>query len=118
MLANIFLAGIGGFIGSTFRYVLSACIQNMSSPSSLPYGTLGVNISGCLVIGFLGGYIEHRDFLSPEIRTFLLVGVLGGFTTFSTFGYGQLVIAFSNVMLQILLGLGAVWVGYMLSDLP
>ena len=91
---------------------------------SLPAGTLTVNILGCLFIGLLGGLSESRNLLSQEARALLLIGVLGGFTTFSTFGYetvqllrdGQSLAAFSNIGLQVCLGLAAVWIGYSISQ--
>jgi CrcB protein len=82
-----------------------------------------VNILGCLLIGLLGGISETKQIFSPEIRAMLLVGFLGGFTTFSAFGYdlftvlrdGQVTSAMTNLFLHILLGLGSVWVGFSIS---
>ena len=84
-----------------------------------------VNMVGCLLIGLLAGLTESRNLLGPETRALILVGVLGGFTTFSTFGYetiqllrdGESLAAFSNVGLQICLGLVAVWIGYSASQM-
>jgi CrcB protein len=84
-----------------------------------PYGTLVVNVLGCLVIGFLAGLAETRAAFTPETRLFLFVGVLGGFTTFSSFALETLslardtqqVAALINIGLQLTLGLLAVWIG-------
>ena len=83
----ILLVGIGGFFGAVMRYLVTEWFQDIFRASSLPYGTITVNITGCLLIGLLAGLSENRNLLSPETRALLLVGVLGGFTTFSAFSY-------------------------------
>ena len=123
MVAIVLLVGSGGFVGSVLRYLAGLLVQHLSGGSAFPYGTLAVNVLGCLLIGFLNGLTEGRQVFSPETRGLIFIGLLGGFTTFSSFGYetialardGQVVGAFSNVALQLALGLGAVWVGYRLS---
>ena len=120
----ILLVGIGGFFGAVMRYLVTEWFQDIFRAFSLPYGTITVNITGCLLIGLLAGLSENRNLLSPETRALLLVGVLGGFTTFSAFSYetvellkaGESIAAFSNVGLQVCLGLAAVWVGYSTSQ--
>jgi CrcB protein len=72
------------------------------------------------LIGFITGLAEVRNLLSPELRVFLLIGLLGGFTTFSTFGYetiallrdGAFLTAVANVLVQVIMGLSAVWIGF------
>ena len=121
----IVLVGVGGFAGAVLRYLISDWVNGIFHTLSLPYGTLTVNITGWLLIGILAGLSEHRNLLGPETRTLLLVGVLGGFTTFSTFGNetvdllkdGKSIAAFSNVALHVCLGLVAVWVGYSAAEL-
>ena len=121
----ILLVGIGGFIGAVMRYLVTDWVQDIFRAFSLPYGTITVNITGCLLIGLLAGLSENRNLLGPETRALLLIGVLGGFTTFSTFSYetlellraGESMAAFSNVGLQVCLGLAAVWVGYFASQI-
>ncbi len=120
---KIIAVGLGGCIGAVLRYLVSGWTQGMSGNSTFPVGTLAVNAAGCLVIGYLGGLSDNAGALSAMLRLFLLVGVLGGFTTFSTFGYetmalvrdGQLAGAMVNVFLQVGIGLGAAWGGYALS---
>lgn len=121
------LVGIGGFLGSVLRYGASGLIQRMAPAGSLfPLGTLGVNALGSFFIGLLGGLAESRGILGPEARLFLLVGLFGGFTTFSTFSYetlqllrgGQWGLAGLNMAAQLLLGLAAVWLGWGLGRLP
>ena len=121
----IVLVGIGGFIGAVLRYLISDWVNEIFQTLSVPYGTLTVNITGCLLIGILAGLSENRNLLGPETRALLVVGVVGGFTTFSTFGNetvellkdGKSIAAFSNVALHVCLGLVAVWVGYSAAEL-
>jgi CrcB protein len=85
----------------------------------LPFGTLVVNVVGCFLIGFLSGLAEARSVFGPEVRLFLFIGVLGGFTTFSSFAYETFALArdtenlaaAANIFAQVILGLIAVWVG-------
>jgi CrcB protein len=117
--------GAGGFIGSVLRYWVSGIIQQSASNPSFPYGTLVVNLAGCLVIGFLSQLAEARGVFTPEARAFVFVGILGGFTTFSTFGNesmnfmrdGQTLPALWNIGAHVFLGLAAVWLGRSLAYL-
>jgi fluoride exporter len=119
-LGQVFLVGVGGFLGSAARFVLSGLVHRFLPLSTFPYGTLAVNVLGCLVIGFLGGMMELRQVLGPSHRLFLLIGVLGGFTTFSTFAYetlglihgAQFAKSAVNVAAQVVLGMAAAWAGY------
>src|SRR2546423_13973680 len=81
----MFLAGVGGFIGSILPYSVSGFVQNLTRSIDFPYGTLAVNLIGCLAIGFLSQLAETRGFFTAETRTLVFIGVLGGFTTFSAF---------------------------------
>jgi CrcB protein len=84
MVKSIMIVGLGGFIGTVARFLISRYFQvNLISVS--PWSTLFVNIAGCLLIGIIYGISEKGEFMSPEIRLFLTVGICGGFTTFSTF---------------------------------
>jgi len=85
--------------------------------AALPYGTCAVNIIGCLAIGCLAGLTDFRQLLGPSQRVFLMIGVLGGFTTFAyeTFELAQdreLARAFANVAAQVVVGFGAAALGY------
>jgi len=82
---ELVLVGIGGFIGAILRYVLSSVIQN--DGSVFPAGTLLVNFLGTLLLGMVVYSAELVSFITPEIRIFLTIGVLGAFTTMSTFGH-------------------------------
>jgi CrcB protein len=122
-LSQSLLVGAGGFVGAALRFGVSGGVQRLAGFSSFPYGTLAVNVLGCLAIGLLSGLAESRQVLTPEARLLILIGLLGSFTTFSTFGYetltllrdGVLLRAAANVALQIGLGLGAAWAGLALS---
>ena len=85
-MGKLFLAGIGGFIGSTLRYAVGGLVQNWSHSIYFSYGTLAVNLIGCLAIGFFSQLAETRGVFTAELRTLIFIGVLGGFTTFSAFG--------------------------------
>ena len=123
MMMKLLLIGSGGFIGSVLRYLVSGSAQTASQSIAFPYGTLAVNVIGCFLIGFLSELAQSRSLFSPDTRAFLIVGILGGFTTFSAFGNetmnllrdGEQALAMMNVSAQILLGLGAVWLGYTLA---
>ena len=116
-MGKLFLAGIGGFIGSSLRYAVTGYVQTWSRSIDFPYGTLAVNLIGCFLIGFLSQLAESRGVLTAESRTFVFIGILGGFTTFSAFGNetmnlwreGENLLAMANVAAHLLLGLGAVW---------
>ena len=84
MFKLILIIGTGSFIGGVSRFLASRYIQN-TVISGFPYGTLFVNVLGCLLIGIFYGMSERGNFMSAEMRPFLTVGFCGGFTTFSTF---------------------------------
>ena len=117
------LVGSGGFLGALCRYGLSGLVHRQAPLTTFPYGTLTVNLLGCLLIGLLAGLVESRQLFAPEFRTFALIGLLGGFTTFSTFGFetfamlrdAEHVRALANIGLHVVLGLALVWVGYGLA---
>jgi len=121
----ILLVGSGGFLGSVLRYLISAWLFRLLDRPWFPVGTLAVNLLGCLAIGFLGGVAEQRRIFDPELRLFVFVGILGGFTTFSAFAYettalvhdAHLSAALLNIGLQVLVGLFAVWLGGLMARL-
>jgi CrcB protein len=111
--------GCGGFIGAVLRYLVSGLVQNLSGSIRFPFGTLAVNVIGCLFIGLLVYLVETRSMLSVTVRMFVFIGLLGSFTTFSTFGNETLellrdsktTLALLNAGAQLILGLAAVWLG-------
>ena len=122
-LISALVVGLGGFLGALARYGLSGLVQRQVPGTAFPYGTLVVNLVGCLAIGVIVGLVETRQLFGAEFRRFALVGILGGFTTFSTFGYetfamlreAEYLRAILNVGVQVLLGLALVWLGYNLA---
>jgi len=109
--------GIGGFIGAILRYSISNWVNTLSS-SNFPYGTLTVNMIGSFFIGFLFLYFQQIN-LSPYQKFLLITGLLGALTTFSTFSLDTVLLmqqeqymkAFSNVLLNVVLSIGATFLG-------
>lgn len=112
-MLRLLIIGSGGFIGSVSRFLLGTLVQGRFGGSSFPTGTLAVNALGCLLIGLVAQLSESRGLFGDYARSFLVIGVLGGFTTFSAFGNetagmlrdGQVGLAALNVLAQIALGL-------------
>ena len=121
-ILQMLVVGAGGFLGSILRYIISGLSYRFIPHASFPYGTLVVNVLGCFFIGLLSGLAESRQIFSPNFRLFVMLGFLGGFTTFSTFGYEtyalmrdmESVRATVNICLHIALGLMAVLFGQMM----
>jgi CrcB protein len=117
--------GAGGFLGSVLRFAIGGAIQRAFPMSGFPLGILAVNVLGCGVIGVLSGLAESRDLVSAELRLFVVVGLLGGFTTYSTFANDGVMMlrdhafgeALATVALHIILGFAAVWLGHRLTNL-
>ena len=116
---NLLLVGSGGAIGAMARYLVGGWVLHHTIQERLPWGTLAVNLLGCLAIGLLAGAAERFEILAPDARLFLITGVLGGFTTFSAFGYdtmyllrrGEALVAAGYVGASVGLGIAAVWLG-------
>ncbi|MBD48596.1 MAG: fluoride efflux transporter CrcB [Dehalococcoidia bacterium] len=123
MLTVIFI-GIGGFLGSIFRYGLTKWVDELTKHQSFPSGTVAVNVLGCLVIGVAIAFFESRQILNSNLRSLIIIGILGGFTTFSTFSLqnfelmknGESLAALANIGLSVCLGLTAVYVGYSITS--
>jgi CrcB protein len=123
MIGKLLWVGFGGFAGAVMRYLASGWVQQASGSVTFPWGTLAVNAAGCLAIGALSYLADTRGILHPEARLFLIVGVLGGFTTFSAFGNetmnllrdGENLLAGANVGASVLLCLASVWAGRVIA---
>jgi CrcB protein len=117
-MLRLVLIFAGGGCGSVLRYFVGGWGQKLTA-GSFPLGTLIVNILGCLLIGFLATLFNGPVLIRNEYRLAIIVGVLGGFTTFSSFSWetitlandGQFVLALANVLVSITLGLAAAWLG-------
>ncbi len=123
MLIRLSIIGAGGFLGAILRYLVSGWIQDRSGLFLFPIGTMGVNLIGCFFIGLLTMLVESRLLLSQEMRFFLLIGLLGAFTTFSTFGNetlnlireGRMGLAVVNSGVHVVAGVLMVWLGRILA---
>ena len=112
---QLLIVALGGAIGSVIRYKLGGFALHHTQSWDFPVSTFGVNVAGCFAIGILAALVEHHDLFSPSMRLLLFTGLLGGFTTFSAFGYesifllrrGLLSIAAGYVILSVAGGLFA-----------
>lgn len=117
------LIAAGGAFGSVMRYAVHGWVQR-TTKSDFPWGTLAVNVVGCALIGFLAAALAGSRPIREEYRLAIVVGILGGFTTFSAFGWEtfslandrQFAFAALNVILSCALGLTAVWIGYRVAE--
>ncbi len=124
-MVKVILVGLGGFAGSILRYLVSGYVQQLAKDSGFPFGTVVVNLAGCLAIGFLAQLAERHGYLTPEARLLVFMGFLGGFTTFSTFASetmnllraGEILAGLVNLNVHLVLGLAAVWLGRSLAYL-
>ena len=116
------LAGMGGAIGSIGRILMTDLVSRCLG-EEFPFGTMAVNITGSLLMGVLAGFGETEPgklLFSPGARSFLMIGILGGYTTFSSFSLqtfvlleqGNMAGAFLNVFLSVLLCVTGIWIGY------
>lgn len=123
--ATLLAVALGGALGALGRYVLSTCLQTRLQSWTgvgFPWGTLGVNLLGCLLLGVLFALVQRQD-LSGELQALLAVGVLGSFTTFSTFSLETVELlqdgdwgkAAAYVVVSLLLGIAAVAAGMALA---
>ena len=121
---QIFIVAIGGAIGSVLRYKLGGFALHHTQSWNFPVSTFSINLAGCFAIGILAASVEHHDLFSSSTRLLLFTGLLGGFTTFSAFGYesvfllrrGLVSIAAGYVILSVAGGLLAVVLGMKLID--
>jgi CrcB protein len=122
-MLQIVLVGVGSLVGGVLRFGLSTWVHRVLDNPWFPYGTLVVNGLGCFLIGFLAALAESRAVFTSEVRLFIFVGILGGFTTFSSFALetlslardSQSAAALANIGLQLTLGLVAVWIGNVMA---
>lgn len=124
MIKNLLFVGLGGGLGSILRYLCQKWVYQVY-PHPFPWGTFTVNIVGCLLIGMLFAVAERTSLLTPQLRLFLITGLCGGFTTFSTFAQenvqlirnNDLTYFFLYTVLSIVLGIAAVFAGIALIKL-
>jgi CrcB protein len=121
MLNQILLAGAGGFVGAATRFALGHWITARTVPrTDFPFATFSINVTGCLIIGILWAIHMHHVSVPKHWQILIFTGVLGGFTTFSTFGWETLTLIQSGnlrnaaiyALGSMIFGLVAVWIGY------
>jgi len=118
-MTRLLFIGAGGFLGSVARYLVSGGVQAAMHSETFPYGTLAVNVVGCFVIGAVSYLSESHGAFTADARAFIVVGVLGGFTTFSAFGNetinllrdSEAWLAWANVVANVAFCLASVWAG-------
>ena len=124
-MGAVLIVGLGGFVGAVVRYlaVLGVGRWTWSATFPVPVGVLLVNLAGCLLIGMLKGLADAQEWFTPRLTLLVFTGVLGSFTTFSTFGLETVELlqarawlsALSYVGLSVVLGVVLVWFGYKIS---
>jgi fluoride exporter len=119
-MKSLLIVALGGAAGSVARFKLSGWILHHTMTWRFPAGTFAVNVLGCLIAGLLAGLVTKHEMFTADARLLLFTGVLGGFTTFSAFGLetmyllkrGELAVAVANVLLSVVAGLVALWIGF------
>ncbi|MEE3232907.1 MAG: fluoride efflux transporter CrcB [Candidatus Latescibacterota bacterium] len=125
-MLEIFVVGGGGFIGSILRYLVTKTVQNNFPATQFPYSVMLANLLGCFLIGLLSGLSLERIPLTPNLRLFFFVGILGGFTTFSSFSLDAynmlntndlsiLIFALLHILAHVILGITAVYLGLLIG---
>jgi len=123
--ARTVAVALGGAIGAVGRFWVTGWVTRLARDSVFPWGTLTVNVVGALVLGlFLGATTVGRFAVSPNMRAFVAIGVLGALTTFSTFAYetleafrlGDIRVALLNIGMSVGLALAACWLGLVLGQ--
>ncbi len=120
-MLSFFYVALGGAVGAVLRYAVSGWTYHFSS-GVFPWGTLAVNLIGSLIIGFLWG-VSDVGVVSQNMRLFLFIGIIGSFTTFSTFSLesfsllrdGEYVLLMFNILFSVVLGIGLVFAGYLFA---
>jgi CrcB protein len=123
-MQRLLLIGLAGLLGTLARYGTSGFVAKRFG-ESFPTGTLVVNVVGCFLAGFLFYVMQERFLVNELVRTSIMIGFLGGFTTFSSFGLqtftllrdGEILLAAANVIVSNVAGLLTVWLGYSLARL-
>ena len=121
-MVKLLLIGFAGFIGTLGRYGLSGMVAKRYG-ETFPFGTLAVNLIGCFLVGLLFYLMQERYLVNQNVRTIMLIGLLGGFSTFSSLGLqtftllqdNEVALAALNMIASNVLGLLLVWAGYTLA---
>lgn len=124
-MIKLILVGLGGFVGAISRYWIGTYFESHSEAFSFPLGILIVNLLGCFIIGIMAGITEFTSIFNEELKLLLFVGLLGSFTTFSTFSHdtlnlisqGLIINALINILISVIVGILSVGLGYKLIQL-
>lgn len=119
MIKTLLFIGLGGGIGSIFRFLTSLWVQKMNPSQFFPWATFITNGIGCFLIGIFMGYFIKNGLLDSQLKWFLVTGFCGGFTTFSTFGFEniqllqqqQYLLALTYTLISVCVGITAVFLG-------
>lgn len=122
-IIKLLLIGVGGFVGAVSRHALATYVHYLFGEAKFPIGIMIVNMIGCFLIGLLAGIVEAKDLFTENYRLMIFSGLLGAFTTFSTFSKntydlfvsGHITHALLNIAISVVLGLFAVWLGIFIS---
>jgi CrcB protein len=114
---------IGGALGTLARYAMAGIVYRVAG-ANFPYGTLAVNLSGCLILGFLSNMSQEKFLFGTDVKVFLMIGFCGAFTTFSTFIFetnalirdGQALKAFMNISLSLVVGFALFRLGILIGE--
>jgi CrcB protein len=123
-MRELVLVAGGGAIGATARFLLSGAVTQLVPVFRFPVATCAVNLLGCFIVGVLLGIHERTAAMSQETRLFLVTGILGGFTTFSTFGAESLqlmqrhewIVLAGYLAISVMLGILLVWGGWVIGQ--
>jgi len=121
---KILFIGLGGFIGAVLRYLVSCGIHKLVREDSFPAGTFVVNMLGCFMIGLALCFASNTESFNENLKFFLVTGLIGAFTTYSTFSHDTFVLlnkrayllAFGNVAGQLFIGVLATFIGYLIAN--
>jgi len=121
---QLLVIGMGGFVGATLRFIISTHVQQLNKGFFFPWGTLTVNLLGCLIIGLLLQLNESWQVFSPEVKNFIFIGLLGSLTTYSTFSNDafnlliehRYMVSMVYMTSQLFLGLFAVLLGRLMTQ--
>lgn len=124
MFKHLFFVGLGGAVGTILRYLISIYLSKSYS-GEFPLATFFINITGCILIGLFIGLAERYQFINADMRLFLVTGLCGGYTTFSTFSSENLqliqnnnfIVLFSYIFFSLFIGIIGVWLGNLLSKI-
>lgn len=122
-MKDIVIVGLGGFIGAVSRYKLGGIVLHHTVNHKFPFSTFVVNLIGCFLIGILAGLAEKHHLINPQLKLLLITGLLGGFTTFSSFSLesiylikrGEILIALTYGVLSLVFGVLFAYFGDMLA---